>query len=577
MQRPILKFNPQGIQPIINSPSGFEGQAKFLNEVAKITAAYAEQNRTIWLKAQRASAEKAGAEAGAGKAPPTLMEENIAGMAYNKAAIDSYASKMSSKGKFRLNEIHESNKTNPDEYLAASQKYIDSVISTMNDEGVVGEDILEYVASGLKFKQQSDLTTVSDKYRALQKDKFQAETETFIESIEIESYEVASDLFGESNSHKLMAMETYTLNYGALTGKLYSLNSDGTPMYTKVEAQKRLKDYEKNFFISSYQEYIRDHEITPEMISDVQSGELSIKMFDETGKEKEIRILDRVGVEGYKNDIMDYTISEIDRHEKRRKKIELEEEKELNEKQALNFFDTTLSIMERDLDVTYDSIEKDVAIGKLSPEDGRAALKLLNTDPASTEDLQILSELIVNQARQIDITNQLKRSVGKISKESYIDLVEKNAKTLQSKADQVDDENEAYLEREIVKTGPFGYTEPSTVRDAAEVIQYYRQLRNNNVSPELAYEKSTQIIDYVKQDDIKIFDRKPIVLYMSMDESGKNINFEKTAKNLTDAYRKNEISSDVYQVEMDKLEEAQIKQGVPVNNASLNQGETDEE
>ena len=121
-------------------------------------------------------------------------------------------------------------------------------------------------------------------------------------------------------------------------------------------------------------------------------------------------------------------------------------------------------------------------------------------------------------------------------------------------------EDERWIVREMVKKTSYGIEDPKSLRLASDTVDSYRQKIKDGISPGVAFEEIRNTMDALKdRANMRAFNSVPLYTVIN----NNTIDLKETAEATFNAFMKELITEETYNIEMDRLDAInQKKKGV---------------
>ncbi len=513
--------------------------ANLLNMVSRQTGKLADEAITQWQESEKSKASAEGTAAG--WQPNVKYREGgtITAQAYNKAASESLRTSTDLKAKTGLQELAEVYKDNPAEFQTKSSEFIANITNSLKQAGDM--NMAKEVEASMTLSAQTAGYEISKAYNAKMVDQAKADNEMLGQTLKTDAYKGSGGLFSKDPEEQGIALTKFAVNKKAYEASLHKVLPDGTPVYSAVGIQKRMKAFHESFYTGAVQNWVSEAELSASDLKKIKDGDLTINI-PGVGS---INVLDEVGVDVYDQKVRRYTVTKIREKVAARDK-ELDVENKLMAQRSKANDVELLNKLYTGQPVSAATIQKDVSNGKLSLPTAKSALKMIYDPETIKDDKSFVAELKIKQIQGVDITEEVKANAHRISGTSYTTLLTNAAKgerTLQK-------EDEKWIVREMVKKSGFGIEDPKSLRLASDTVDSYRQKIKDGESPEVAFEETRNTMDALKdRANRRAFNSVPIYAVIE----NNTINLGATADATQKALEEGKITEEKFNIEMNRL------------------------
>lgn len=533
-------FNTTKPRISIFQPSTPANPRNLLNTITRSLDTAAENQFKQWQKAVVKKAEQEGELEGAQKQPEYRDNGSLSSKAFNEAAKRSYLTRLEIEASKNMQAIKETYKNDPEGYQEASNQYIEGVVSGLRQNAQTAA-VSEFIKARLEFSQQSDGYAISKNYMSNQSEKIEVETDELIHTLNTNAYREAGGLFSKDPNVQAMAIENFSISKKSLETALYTTLPDGTPVYSPTEVKKIMNEFHEKFYIRAVQDYVSQNDITDEELNQIVDGSFSVNI-EGVG---DINILNEVGFDKYESDIRDWTFRKIREKESLEQKSNVLEEKTFKEIQKQNGVLLIGGILSGE-PITLDGIYQKLDSGLINSIDAMAAVKLITDSNTGSDDPDIVADLKTKLALGQEVETEIKRLSPYMKGKTYISLMEENANVKAGKINEA----ETWLVKQVLRPDEFGFYNPESQKQAADIQTAYRQMIEDGMDSQVAYEKTQTLVDTVQKDYAQKLSRIP--RYAIPDGLG-GFDIVKTFEKTEQAYKEGKISYDEMIVEGKKL------------------------
>jgi len=534
-QRPRISIS--GSQPSADP-------TRLLNTVSRSLAMAGDEQFKRWQEGVVKTAQQEGELAGAQLAPEYRSGDTLSANAFNDAAKRSYLTRLETESSTKMQALRETYKNDPEGYQKASKQYIDGVVSGLRESSQTAA-AAEFMGARLQMAQQSDGYMVSKQYMAQQAEAIQVETEDLIHTLNTNAYREAGGMFSKDPNVQAMAIEKFSVSKQALENALHTTLPDGTPVYSPKAVQNHMNAFHEKFYTRSVQDYVSQNDVTDEEIDQIVNGTFAVNI-EGVGS---INLLDELGADKYDREVKEFTFRKIHEQNAAQQKAETLADKASKEMQKVNGV-TLIGELLAGSPVTLDGVYEKLNAGLISSGDAMAAVKIITDPNAGQDDSDIVADLKVKLALGQDVSADIRKMAPYMTGRTYTNLMEDAAKVQAGRIDEA----ENWLVKQVLKPDEFGFPNPDSQKQAADIQTSYRQMIEDGMDPQVAYEKAQTLVDTLRSNQQASASRIP--RYSVPDGSGGFdivATFEETEK----AFKEGRISYDEMMAEGAKLKEFQ--------------------
>jgi len=533
-------FNITKPRVSIFQPSAPATPKNLLDTIRRSLNTAAENQFKQWQKAVIKKSEQEGELEGAQKQPEYRDNGSLSSEAFNEAAKRSYLTRLEIEASKNMQTIKETYKNDPEGYQNASNQYINGIVSGLRQNTQTAA-VAEFIKARLELSQQSDGYAISKNYMSNQSEKIEVETDELIHTLNTNAYRESGGLFSKDPNVQAMTIENFSIAKKSLETALYTTLPDGTPVYSPTEVKKIMNEFHEKFYIRAVQDYVAQNDITDKELNQIIDGSFSANI-EGVG---DINILNEVGFDKYENDIRDWTFRKIREKESAEQKSNVLEEKTFKEIQKQNGVLLIGGILSGD-PITLDSIYQKLDSGLINSTDAMAAVKLITDLHTGSDDPDIVADLKTKLALGQEVETEIKQLSPYMTGKTYISLMEENANVKAGKIDEA----ETWLVKQVLRPDEFGFSNPESQKQAADIQTAYRQMIEDGIDQQVAYEKAQTLVDTIQKDYAAKLSRIP--RYAVPDGLG-GFDIVKTLEKTEQAYKEGKISYDEMIVEGKKL------------------------
>lgn len=530
-QRPRISIS--GSQPTADP-------TRLLNTVTRSLAEAGNEQFKKWQEGILKTAQKEGELAGATLAPEYRDDRTLSSEAFNEAAKRSYLTRLETETSKNMQAIRETYKNDPEGYQKASKQYIDGVVSGLKQNSQTAA-AAEFMQARLQLAQQSDGYMVSKTYMARQAEEIEVETDELIHTLNTNAYRDAGGLFSKDPQVQAMAIEKFAVSKKALENALHTTLPDGTPVYSPKAVEAHMNQFHEKFYTRAVQDYVSQNDITDEELAQIVDGSFNVNI-EGMGS---INLLNELGTEKYEREVKEWTFRKIREQDAAQQKAEALNEKAIKEMQKQNGV-ALIGELLSGATVTLDGVYERLNAGMISSSDAMAAVKIITDPNAGSDDPDIVADLKTKLAMGQEVGDEIRRYAPYMRGKTYTSLMEENAQVQAGKIDEA----ENWIVDQVLEKDEFGWPDPNSQKQAADIQIAYRQMIEDGMDRQLAYEKAQTLVDALKSNKRTSTSRVP--RYAVPDgEGGFDImaTFEETEK----AYREGRISYEEMMAEGKKL------------------------
>jgi len=512
--------------------------ANLMNMVSKQAGHAADVAIHEWQQAEVATATMEGEEAGSERQVAYRPAGTLTADAFNAAAQKSYANGIQMRTTSEMMRLKQTNLVNPEGYQTQSDEFITNITDEVKRNG--GEALARQVEGKLRLEQQAQGYKVAKEYTAMAAEKFKGDIAARTQQLKTDAYISAGEIFSKDPSIKNAAMNKFLDNQRELSTNLHAV-VDGKPLYSGEAIQKRERAFHSEFFQKAMQNYVTDNDIDMDELDAIRKGTFALD-FPEVGT---LNMVEHIGTEAYQTKVINYTMDKIREKEATRAKEDvINKEKREMARDAKDI--EVLTGYYQGEPTTAASIKTMVGEGKISSSVAKSALKMLNDPNPISDDYELSASLKVRQIRGEDISAIVKDNSYRLSGKTYETLLTNAAKAEMS----MQNEDEKWIVREMVKKNQFGIEDPMSLRLASDVVDSYRQKVKDGTSPELAIEEVRTTMSAVKSNENRRL-LSSVPLYTIL--AGNKINIIATRRATKRAAKDGLISEDMLTVELRRL------------------------
>jgi hypothetical protein len=533
-------FNAQRPRISISGFTPTANPAKLMNTISRSLSDAGEQQFKKWQEGVIKQSAKEGELAGAQGAPEYRSGDTLSAEAFNEAAKRSHLTQVETQASQNMQAIKETYKNDPEGYQKASTQYIDGVVSGLRESSQTAA-AAEFMNSRLRLTQQNDGYIVSKNYMAAQAETIEVNTDELIHTLNTNAYRDAGGIFSKDQTVQGMTIENFAVSKKVLENALHTTLPDGSPVYSPKAVERTLNAFHEKFYTRAVQDYVSQNDISDDELNQIINGTFAVDL----GDGRRINVLDEVGADKYRTDVRDYTFTKMREKEAAAAKQETLTEKNMKNTQKQMGVMIIGDILSGGTE-TVDGIYKKLSAGMINAADAHTAIKLITDPNTGTDDPFIVADLKTRLAMGEDVGSEIQQLAPNMTGKTYISLMEQNAKV---KAGNID-EAENWIVKQVLKPDEFGFPNPDSQKQAADIQTAYRQMIEDGMDPQLAYEKAQTIVDNLK--DNRQTTRVPRYIVPSSEGGFDAVaTFEETEK----AYREGRISYSEMMAEATKMQE----------------------
>lgn len=516
--------------------------AKLLNTVTRSLSEEGNYQRKLWQEGVIRESAKEGEIAGSYEGAPEYREGNtLSAEAFNEAAKRSYLTRLEIDTSKQMAALREKYKMDPEAYLSASKKYIDGVVSGMKENSQTAA-AAELMKARLQLEQQASGYAVSKNYMAYKSQEIEVETDELIHTLSTNSYREAGGIFSKDDNIKGMALERFAVSKQALDNALHTTLPDGTPVYSPKAVAEYQNAFHTEFYTRSVQDYVSQNDISDKELAAIMDGSFKVNIPGGVG---EINILNEVGAEVYSKKIQQWTFNKIREQNSMVEKAKALQEKQTRELQKINGA-KLIGEMLSGVPVTLDMIYEQLDTGTIDPSDAKSAIKIATDPNTGSDDQYIVSDLKTRIAMGEDVEDDIRNMSPYMKGTTFISLMEQNAK---NKSGQID-EAENWIVKQVLKPDEFGFPDPNSQKQAADIQTAYRQMISDGMDKSLAYEKAQVMVEILKSNNEGKYSR---ISRFAIPDGIDSFDIPKTLDEILKAHEEGRLSYEETQAELQKL------------------------
>lgn len=519
-----------------------------MKQVSRQTGALADTAIAEWQTAEVAKATAAGSTAGTQDNVTYRPGTSLTSTAFNVAAKKTQATMTELKTTTGMTELAEVYKRDPAQFKLKSQEFIDATVENLTRAG--NPQLANVTKAKMALSAQTEGYKVSKAYVAEQVDKAKADNETLLHTLKVNTYKGSGGIFSADPEEQGIALTNFAVNKKLYDASLHAVLPDGTPVYSATAIQKRQQAFHSDFYTGAVQNWVSEANLSTADLKKIKDGTLII---DIPGAGA-INVLDEVGVDDYDKKVRKYTVTKIREEVAAQAKLATLNKALMTEAQKANDI-AMLNDIYNGSPMSSSEIVNGVANGKVSLTTAKSALKMLNDPNMVHDDIELVHQIKLQQIKGEDVTDIINANSNRISSNTYKELVTYDVSTKKS----LQNEDEKWITREMVKKDAYGIEDPKSLRLAVDTVDSYRQKIKDGKSPQVAFEEVRNTMDALKdRANIRMYNSVPrySVIKDGKVDAGESI--QETLK----AFNEGRIDEETFNIEMDRFDKLLTERGI---------------
>lgn len=228
-------------------------------------------------------AQREGTKVGAFGVPNLRDENTISGEAFNRAAIQTYTTRLELESRNALTRIATEHAADPAGFAESSRAYMQGVSEEINQ---VAPWLTPTYEQRYLLQEQQHLSTVNQQYAGLARDGARASVFELSAVIRRDQEENAAQLFSDDINTSTGAFARMLQDVQRVDGMMNQIGPDGLPLFSETERVKQMQALRDNMFTSGVRGFVRANGSSYELIEKLMDGEMVFKVqqFDQDGK-----------------------------------------------------------------------------------------------------------------------------------------------------------------------------------------------------------------------------------------------------------------------------------------------------